>query len=211
MRGFIGLLVAGFWLCLPTSGAAQNYAPRNECAEIEGADEFRMQLAMAIANRNTAMLMPLVSEDVLLDFGGGRGLTELRKRLDHPNYLLWEELEQLQTLGCGARDGQIYLPWYWGEDLGTEDVFSTVLVMGNDVPLQPHRDGSGTPSAMLNWEVVTLLDDWVKKPIGFAQVETASGQSGYVPWSQLRAQVDYRMIVENTDEGWQVTALVAGD
>lgn len=83
--------------------------------------------------------------------------------------------------------------------------------MGNDVPLQPHRDGSGTPSAMLNWEVVTLLDDWVKKPIGFAQVETASGQSGYVPWSQLRAQVDYRMIVENTDEGWQVTALVAGD
>lgn len=88
MRGFIGLLVAGFWLCLPTSGTAQNYAPRNECAEIEGADEFRMQLAMAIANRNTAMLMPLVSEDVLLDFGGGRGLTELRKRLDHPNYLL---------------------------------------------------------------------------------------------------------------------------
>ena len=193
--------------------SAKSFPPRDECTAVPGAEKFRLTLTTAVANRNADMLLPLFSPEVLLDFGGGSGRELLRERLSDPQYDLWSELDQLMVLGCGAGDGGLYLPHYWGEDLGTEDPFSTFLVVGQNIPLMkapgydPELKATGK---LLDWEVVTLVSEWDDQA-KFAEVETASKRRGYVAWTHLRSQVDYRLLATREAGKWMVTAFVAGD
>ncbi|MFN6936274.1 MAG: hypothetical protein ACK4NZ_14120, partial [Tsuneonella sp.] len=57
------------------------YAPRDECTDVKGSGEFRTALAKAVQARDADALIGLAAKDVKLDFGGGSGTAELRKRL----------------------------------------------------------------------------------------------------------------------------------
>ncbi|MFZ1744198.1 MAG: hypothetical protein WAT93_15220 [Pontixanthobacter sp.] len=61
------------------------YAPRNECANIEGSDVFLKQLSAAVQKRDATALVTLASPEIKLDFGGGSGRETLRKRLNEPD------------------------------------------------------------------------------------------------------------------------------
>ena len=62
-------------------------------------------------------LIALTDPDVTLDFGGGSGGEELRKRLDGGAYNSWRDLADAVRLGCGigedaAQDTDyITFPW----------------------------------------------------------------------------------------------------
>ena len=202
-------------LAFPAVAQAKSVPPRNECEAAQGAAQFRLALATATANRDETMLKLLVHPQVHLDFGGGTGWDTMRERLDGGYYNLWEELEQVQMLGCGTRSDangdELFMPWYWGEDLGTDDAFSTFIVTGSDVPMYSSRDGS-SDARTLDWEVVTLLDEWSENASGLAHVRIADGREGYVDWASLRSQVDYRLIASRDEEsGWQIIVFIAGD
>src|SRR5688500_628335 len=95
----------------PSPLARGKWAPRDDCAEIEGADRFRQRLAAAVEGRDADALVALAAEDIQLDFGGGEGTAELRARLDAPDYDLWDELDELMGLGCAANEqGGITIP-----------------------------------------------------------------------------------------------------
>ena len=102
------------------------------------------------------------------------------------------------------------MPYYWGEDLGTDDAYATFVVTGSDVPMSAARDASGAAS-MLDWEVVTLIDEWNQDASGRAHVRTGDGREGYVDWANLRSQIDYRLIASNGENGWQIVVFIAGD
>src|SRR5690606_6435813 len=98
------------------------FAPRDECAEVQGASVFQRQLAAAIEARDAEVLATLAAEDVKLDFGGGTGRAELQRRLADESTGLWRELDELMRLGCAANDqGGITIPWYFDQDLGVSD------------------------------------------------------------------------------------------
>ena len=82
--------------------AAGPYAPRDTCGDLKGADAFRQDLAVAVEARDVDALVALAAEDVKLDFGGGAGRAELRKRLSGGDWDLWDELDKLLMLGCSA-------------------------------------------------------------------------------------------------------------
>ena len=194
--------------------AAKSVPPRDTCADVSGADGFRMRLVTAVANRDAGLLRSITHPRVHLDFGGGTGWQLMQERLDDPDYRLWEELDKVLRLGCGTRgEGELYLPWYWGEDLGTEDAFSTYIVTGDDVPLlRKPKAASGATEVVrsLDWDVVTLISEWDEKA-KFAEVQTSDGQRGFVAWSHLRSQVDYRMIASRDTGEWLITVFIAGD
>lgn len=207
MNWRLGLVAIG--LALATSASADSFPPRDECGDIPGADAFQMTLATAVANRDEAMLLPLFAPDVLLDFGGGSGRELLQERLNHPDYRLWDQLDELQRLGCGGDATGFYSPWYWGEDLGADDPFMTYLANGRAVPLRASPTEDAPILRLLEWDVVTLIDD---EDDGSKFAEVAVGRMrGFVAWSDLRSQISYRMLVGRGDGQWRVTALVAGD
>ena len=210
----IGLIAAIGLFALASPAHAERFVPRNECAAFEGAEAFRMALATAVANRDAAMLQPLVDTEILLDFGGGSGWETMRERLASDDYRLWAELDKILSLGCAIEEdgGMMALPWYWTQDLGLEDPFSTMLVVGFDVPLRQGRAPDSPLIDRISWEAVTLLDDWTDDPEALVHVQFPSGRKGYIAWKNLRSQVDYRLLAEKDEGGtYRITTFVAGD
>lgn len=205
-------MLAAFLLALGLANAAQgqSFAPRDECSDIAGADQFRMALATAVANRNADMLKPLVDPHIKLDFGGGEGWELMSMMLDSEEQVLWEELQAVLALGCSGEGDSLSMPWVWGRDLGFDDPFSTYLVAGRAVPLRAASDGGASVVRMLNWEAVSLRSAWSNED-EFALVTTQDGDRGYVPWDSLRSQLGYRLIARCDDGSWKIVTFIAGD
>ncbi len=187
------------------------YAPRDECGALPGASAFRESLASAVVDRNVDAIVQLAHPEIKLDFGGGEGREELRRRLNDPNWTLWDELEAILPLGCAvnSRDG-LTMPWHFAQEYGDRDGYALMIVMGEEVPLLAEADKDATVISRISWDAVELLSDYSEdRP--FARVEDAQGREGYVDWKKLRSLIDHRLIAGKQDQAWQITAIVAGD
>jgi hypothetical protein len=190
--------------------AKGKWAPQDTCAEVEGADQFRERLAAAIAARDADALVALAADDIMLDFGGGAGSTELRKRLNDKSWDLWSELDELMGLGCSANaQGGITIPWYFDQDFGDVDAVSGWLVMGENVPVLATPDPGSRPITTISWDIVEIaaLDPERK----FQQVELSDKATGFIATDKLRSVIDYRLIASSRNGRWRITSFVAGD
>jgi hypothetical protein len=190
--------------------ARGKYAPQDECGEIEGASAFRDRFAAAVRARDTDALVTLAAADIMLDFGGGEGAGELRKRLEDPDGALWQELGKLTALGCAANDeGGVTIPWIAAQDLGDTDPFETLLVTGENVPVRETPDPAGKQVGSVSWDLVEVPDFQLDKP--FQQVAYGDGPKGYIETGKLRTLTDYRLSASSRNGKWSITSLVAGD
>lgn len=186
-------------------------APRDECGALDGADSFRKALADAVITRDTEALVALADADIKLDFGGGDGVAELRRRLSDPGYHIWEELEKVMPLGCAVNSqGGITMPWYFAQDFGEIDGFSAMIVMGEDVPMRTAPRSDANMISSMSWDFVEMKSDLGGKE-DFVAVGDYRGGEGYIRQSKLRSLVDYRLIAERVGNQWMITAFVAGD
>jgi hypothetical protein len=187
------------------------YAPRDDCGELDGAHAFRTALAAAVEARDAEALVALADPDIKLDFGGGQGTAELRKRLADPDYRLWDELEQVLPLGCAANSQDVFtLPWYFAQDFGELDSFSGMIVMGEDVPLRAAPRGDAEVLERISWDAVEL-QGYLGDEDAFVLVADDRGREGYIARANLRSLIDYRLIAERAAGKWAITAFVAGD
>lgn len=195
----------------PAVRAKGEFAPRDDCADVEGAPAFRARLAEAVGARDTDKLVALAAPDVKLDFGGGSGTAELRTRLSDRDRGLWDKLAMLMTLGCAKnREGGITLPWYFEQDLGSRDPMMTMIVMGEDVPAYASADPAAKPATTLSWDGVELVGGLLPGKAR-QQVRTADGKTWFVAADRLRSAIDYRLTASSRDGKWSFTSLIAGD
>lgn len=186
------------------------YAPQDDCAELPGFAAFRDSLFAAVDARDAGALIALSHPAVKLDFGGGAGIDEFRRRLDAGDEL-WRELARLEPLGCARTEtGQAVMPWIFAEVPDDVDAFETWYVVGNDVPLLSQPDAAAEVARTLSHDLVTVTGEDVA---GYLPVETTGTDpvGGHVAQANLRSLVDYRLIVEPSPRGWQIAAFVAGD
>ena len=194
----------------PPPVAQGPYAPRDTCGELAGAEDFRAQLAAAVKARDADALVNLAAEDVKLDFGGGTGRAELKKRLTDPNWMLWDELDQLLTLGCAAnQQGGLTLPWYFEQHIDKVDAAGGMLVTGQGVPLQASPDPKGPALGTISWDVVEIKT--LKPDDPYQQVTTTDGKQGYIATDKLRSLLDYRLLASQRNGKWSIVSLVSGD
>lgn len=188
------------------------YAPQDECGMAGSIGNFRLKLAQAVLDRDAEAFANLAAPDVVLDFGGGAGREELKARLNGEGYGSWEALENLLPLGCAVnREGGLTMPWYFNQDMGERDIFMTMVVRGQKVPLLAEPRADANVRRTLSWSLVQL-DETTEEDSDFAKVEDgASGTPGYIAWDKLRSVIDYRILVEEREDGWKIAAFVAGD
>ena len=215
-------MVAALALALPVQAAPPRgvlanppgrWAPRDECARLPGAAAFRARLAGVIAGRDAAGLAALSTPDVLLDFGGTTGRTELRRKLagnEGPKF--WRELDAIVRLGCGKGDGQaIMMPWFANEDLGELEGQNIMLVAGANVPLYEVADAKSNVLYRMSWQLVDMPGDW-REGDKFQQVNLVGmRRRGYVETALLRSQMGYRISAARERGVWLINAFVAGD
>jgi hypothetical protein len=195
----------------PVKLAVGKYAPQDECKTVPGAEDFRARLAAAIEARDADRLAALAAPDVKLDFGGGAGVNTLRSRLSEKKPDLWGELAQLMTLGCAVNEqGGITIPWYAAKPIEDADPGTTMLVIGEKVPLRTDLDTKSAEAEEISWDVVTLVGG-LQPEEPFQKVKTNDGTVGYVATNKLRSLLDYRLVASSRDGKWSFTSLVAGD
>lgn len=194
----------------PSPLAEGPYAPRDTCGDLEGADEFRRQLATAVEQRDADLLVGLAANDIRLDFGGGGGAVELGRRLADESLGLWDELDQLTIMGCAANaQGGITIPWIFEQDLGDVDPFFSMLVTGEDVPVLDTADGDGRRLATVSWDMVAV--DSLRPDAPYQRIELADGTTGFIATDKLRSNLDYRLLASSRNGRWRITSFVAGD
>jgi hypothetical protein len=201
-------------LVAPTAPASPlakgKWAPQDTCAEVEGADEFRTRLAAAIEARDIDGVVALAAGDVKLDFGGGSGGAEQRRRLADPSLGRWGELDTLMTLGCSAHEqGGITIPWFFDQDMGETDPYYAMLVMGEDVPLLERPDPAARPVATISWDLVEIASLNPESP--YQRVEFGDKQVGFIATDKLRSLIDYRLTASSRNDRWRIISFVAGD
>jgi hypothetical protein len=194
----------------PSPLAKGKWAPQDTCANVEGADQFRSQLAAAVRARDVDGVLALAADDVKLDFGGGSGRAELRSRLSDASLGLWAELDALMALGCAANDeGGITIPWFFDQDLGAEDPYYAMLVTGEDVPLLERPDAAARPLATISWDLVEIAS--LNPESAFQRVELEDGKVGFIATDKLRSLIDYRLTASSRNGRWRIISFVAGD
>jgi hypothetical protein len=194
----------------PAPLAKGRFAPRDTCAEVEGANAFRAQLARAVAERDANLLADMAASDIKLDFGGGTGPAELTERLGDESWKLWSELDQLMDMGCAANgQGGITIPWFFEQDLGRIDPAYGMLVIGEDVPVKESPGGEGRNLAAISWDLVRIAS--LQPEEAYQRVELADGTAGFIETAKLRSVIDYRLIASSRNGRWRITSLVAGD
>lgn len=195
----------------PAKLAQGPYAPREDCGQLPGAEEFRAALVTAIQAKDADQLVALAAPDVVLDFGGGAGTAELSKRLADPKSGLWNDLAELTTLGCGVNaEGGITIPWVAAQPLTDVDTNMAMLVTGEGVPLRQTASADGQQLGAVSWDFVTLSGG-LQPNAAFQKVRAGDDKTGYIASDKLRSPLDYRVIASSRDGKWSFTSLVAGD
>ena len=188
------------------------YPPLDECTKLPGFPAFREALFAATAKRDGEALVALADPDVHLDFGGGAGRDELRKRLADPKRGLWEEIAALAPLGCAADGTVATLPAIFSRVPDDIDAARTMLVTGTDVPLRRKPSPAAEAVRKLGWALVMLKGEGFDPAARYAEVTTSDGSSGFVATAKLRSVLDYRLIADKSADGeYRITALIAGD
>lgn len=189
---------------------AASYPPRDECKGLPGWADFRTKLEQAVAHRDAETLAGLIDPAIELDFGGGHGVKELRRRLDDKDYKLWDQLTALLPLGCAADESSATMPWIFAKAPEDADPYAGMLVLGDAVPAYAKPDAASPALATLNWPVVTVVDNsGSEQP--FTKVTLPDSKIAYVESTKLRSLLDYRLIASRAKQGWRITALIAGD
>ena len=186
------------------------YAPRDTCGDLQGADEFRQNLAEAVRLRDADAFVALAAEDIKLDFGGGSGRTELRERLSSENRDLWQELDELLALGCAVnKQGGITIPWYFEQKIAGVDAMAGMIVTGEEVPLREAPEGDAPPVRAISWDVVEISS--FRPDEAYQQVTTTDGEQGFIATDELRSLIDYRLSATRRNSRWSIVNFVAGD
>lgn len=187
------------------------YAPRDECADLPGFAAFRAALFAAVEARDTEALIALSHPAIKLDFGGGAGIDEFRRRLDAGD-ALWLELEKLAELGCSSDSPtEAVMPWVFMRTGDRADPFETYWVTDTAVPMFAGASPNAAVVTRLDFDLVDIVDYSAAPENGFVEVRANDGTRGYIAESHLRSLVDYRLFVTRRARGWMIDLFIAGD
>lgn len=193
----------------PAPITGKTYAPRDDCSDAPGWPAFRQSLAAAIRDKDADAVAALAAPDITLDYGGGSGTDELKKRLADPERQLWRELAGILPLGCAVEGGLAAMPWVFWNVPDDIDSYSAMLVTGDDVDLLDAPKGQ--PQGNVGWFIVGIDPMGFKPGAKLTRVTLDNGEKGWVETARLRSLLDYRLIAEPKDGTWKITAFIAGD
>ena len=196
----------------PGEGAVLRLPPVDRCSSDDSFVAFRAELHQILVRRNPDQVLAIVSDDIMVNFGGGAGREEFARAwtLDVPETSrLWHALSEALRLGCiPGEDGTYWAPSLFQEE-GIDDPFSVALAIHPGASLHQAADEASPVVATLNWDLVTV-PEW-NFEAAWQRVEMADGRTGYVQSTDLRSPVDHRAGFRKIDGRWRMITFIAGD
>lgn len=188
--------------------------PRDECAAVPSFVAYRVKLVAAIQRRDVAALRKLTMPDVRSSFGGDGGWAEFVDEwgLRQPaKSKFWAEFTAMLRLGCSRDDGEMTMPYSFRRtpdyDFGREMIF---LPIRDAVPIYSKPRADSKLVTMTHWDIMRAN---VYPPDGsrWLRVRTESGKSGFIRYTDVRADIDFRAGFWLKNGRWQMRFFIAGD
>lgn len=195
------------------------------------AAELNKRLRAIAATRDIDGFMALLADDVLVSFGGNGGKAEFATEwglntaqgLD----IFWDALDRLLARGGwnepGGKDDdgadypqRLTYPWFfaaWSDDKDAENIFIADEGAGlsaapdDGAPVVARLPGGGVLQGQVDEDDEAL--EWVGH--GWLEVIAPGGEPGFVRQEEVVPLLDTRMIAVETEAGWRIEAMVAGD
>lgn len=227
---FLPLCIAIFTALVFAAGVAHGQERKAPFVDQASKDAtfsaYRKKLLQAIVDRDVDAVVAAAAPDIHLDFGGGEGREEFRKRLtvteadlnedyahlaDEHREQYWDALEAVLRLGGVFREpGSFAAPYTWVVELkDNEDPYTTGFAIGSDVPLRSRPSRYGDIISILDEDIVAILQGG--KGTDFLEVRASDGRNGFVHKDHVRSAIDYRALFGKSEGGWQMNVFIAGD
>lgn len=203
---------------LSPARAKTGAAPADQAKRDPALVRVRAAMLAAAKARDFARLAPHVDPRIQLDFGGGAGIAEFRKRMGK-GAELWDELIWvLEHGGRFEKDGTFMAPYTFTADTGKLDPFEAGIVIGTAVA-RAEPQPSGRVIARLTNTVVKVVD-WrrsEKTPAPFYRrtdwvgIDLGGKGRAWIEAKHVRSAVDYRAGFAKKGGAWKMTVFIAGD
>lgn len=196
------------------AAAPTRLPPIERCGGDPEFTAVRTRLEQVIQKQDIDGLLSLMAQDVRVTFGGRYGRGDFRQQWarSKDQSELWKELRRATKLGCAtAIDGQgeeyraMPAMFVTGGDL---DGFETWVALPGAV--MRTRPSAKAPVRM-RVPAWTVLNEVEHDGGPWIEARTPKGRHGFVPTSQARSIIDYRIVFGRRDGQWKITAFVAGD
>lgn len=187
---------------------------------------FLEKLQQAVNEKNTTLLLSLITDDIKYSFGGGNEKEEFISfwQLDqNPKQSeIWIELEDALALGGSFFDinhNTYLIPYIYKNFPEEVDPFEYSAIVGQNVNIRATPDIKGEVIANLSLETVRndgppseqsyTIDE---RSYPWVPVVTPQGERGYVVKKFIRSPIDYRIgISKSVEEEWEIYLFIAGD
>jgi hypothetical protein len=193
------------------------------------AAEFEAKLRLITSDRDIDGFMAILTDDVLVSFGGSGGKAEFAEqwRLDteQGRAIFWETLERLLDHGgwleAGGKDDdgadypeRLTYPWFfaaWPAD--AENAF----IIEENAPLRAAADDAAPIIDRLNHPTVLQgrIEDGDEAlgagNHGWLEIVAPSGGFAFVRQEDVVPLLEPRILGMQTGEGWRIEAVVSGD
>lgn len=191
--------------------APARYVPVDQCEDDPSFVAFREELRDALDRRDVAGLLPLLSPDIRLNFGGDEGREAFVRHwalTDPGRSGLWREMRIPLGLGCVRTDDHYASPSFLVSLDEDTDVYAAMLVLPGGAVHSAPSDTSPIV-AEPTWQLVTLANP--EGIEGWRTIHLGDSQTGYVRAEYLRSPIDYRLTFTRRAGRWQVASFLAGD
>lgn len=201
---------------LSSSGDEQIF-PKDDSVNDLSFMEFKLNLLKAIAKKDAEYIYSVITPNIKLSFGGQDGLTGMEVLWElktNPESKFWPVLERIIKLGCVSKETSSG-KWFWAPYTYAQfngEPYQSLIVTGNSVNLRAKPDLKAKVLRKLDYAVVQIANP-VKynPPTPWIQVQTPSGQTGYIASQYLISPLDYRAAFTKIDGAWKMVFLVNGD
>lgn len=211
-------MLRAFLLCLllavPSAAAGQRrqLPPVDQCAADASFAAFRTSLLDAVARRDAAFVLSIITDDIMFNFGGGEGRRAFREAwsLDSPEASgLWTELGAVLRLGCARGGETMWAPAMFRQLDDLEDPTSAVVALGEGALVRAAPSEDSPVLARLDWDVLTWRS--ADAPEDWLPVALADGRAGFVRRAEVRSLLDYRAGFVRRGGRWRMHYFIAGD
>ncbi len=173
---------------------------------------FRTSLLDAVASRDSAYILSIVSGGIRNSFRGDGGIDEFERdwQLDADDSRFWTEFGTVLRLG-GAFQGEnsFVAPYTTATWPNTLDGFEHAAVIAKNVNVRSEPSLTAPVISRMSYQTVGLTR---VRPLGeWLPVRLANGGTGYINKSYVRSPNSYRAFFERRDGLWVLTIFIADD
>lgn len=203
----------------PAPGPVERLQPRDEAAVDPSFVAFRSKLEAIVGKRDIRGLREVLADDVLNNFGGGRGADAFNNawKLDDPQSAVWPALAGVLRLGGHFGSKTVFTAPYvyaaWPREYGR---FDFVAVTSADAVIRKAPDAGSAVVRKLDHDLLEVIQSASMPqheagPDNWDEVKDRKGRRGFILVRDVRSPLDFRATFEKHKGKWVITSFMSGE